>query len=80
MLTGHVEAGVSGERIAGAVITVVGTNTGTETAADGMFSLTVPAGADQLSIRAIGYRSSEITLSAGQTTIIHRPGAGRFPP
>lgn len=69
-LTGHVEADVSGEPIAGAVITVVGTNTGTETAADGMFSLTVPAGADQLSIRAIGYRSSEITLSAGQTTII----------
>lgn len=52
-----------------ALINLEGTTTHTYSNDDGNFTLTVPDGEQQLIVRIIGYRTAEITVGAGETTI-----------
>jgi TonB-linked SusC/RagA family outer membrane protein len=68
---GAVTAATTGEPIAGAEVTVGGTNVGTRTGADGRFTLlNVPEGSREIRVLAIGYRVAtlQITVAADQTT------------
>ena len=68
---GAVKNAVTGEAIAGAEVTVGGTNIGTRTGADGRFTLlNVPAGPRDIRVLAIGYKvaTQRVTVSADQTT------------
>ncbi|GBD33564.1 TonB-dependent receptor SusC [bacterium HR33] len=71
--TGTVEGrvtAVGGGPIAGAQVTVEGTNLGTRTDEDGRFTLLVPAGTQTIRVLAIGYRvgTLQIRVVPGQTT------------
>jgi TonB-dependent starch-binding outer membrane protein SusC len=73
--TGTVEGAVTvattGEPIAGAEVTVGGTNLGTRTGLDGHFTLlNVPEGFRDIRVLAIGYKVAtlKVTVSADQTT------------
>ncbi|HEY3280201.1 MAG TPA: TonB-dependent receptor [Gemmatimonadales bacterium] len=73
--TGTVEGAVTvaatGEPIAGAEVTVSGTNLGTRTGPDGRFSLlNVPEGFRDIRVLAIGYKVAtlKVTILADQTT------------
>jgi TonB-linked SusC/RagA family outer membrane protein len=55
-----------GNAVANASVAVKGSNTGTTTAADGSYSLTVPASATALIVTSVGFQAHEITL--GNTT------------
>jgi TonB-dependent starch-binding outer membrane protein SusC len=61
-VTGKVTDEKDGAPIAGVSVTVGGTNTGTTTAADGSFSLTVPSSAKVLIFSFINYASQEVTI------------------
>ncbi len=64
VVTGRVINAVSGDPIVSAQVSVVGTTISTVTAEDGSFTIPVPAGTVQLIVRRIGYRRSEVTVSA----------------
>lgn len=55
--------------VVSALINVEGTTTHTYSNDEGNFSLELPAGEQRLAVRIIGYRSTEVTLEAGQTTV-----------
>lgn len=57
-----------GTPVVGATIAVKGTRTGTQTAANGTFSITLPANHDVLVVSAIGYGQQEVNVS-GQPTV-----------
>lgn len=55
-----------GEAVIGAAIIVKGTTVGTISDADGKFSLTLPAGAETLIIKYIGYKAKEVQIALGK--------------
>ncbi|WP_204743128.1 MULTISPECIES: SusC/RagA family TonB-linked outer membrane protein [Chitinophagaceae] len=55
--------------LAGVSVTAKGTTTGTQTAADGSFSLSVPGNAQTLVFSAVGYGTTEATITAGQMLV-----------
>lgn len=57
------------EPVPGATIQVVGTALGGITDETGHFSISVPAGAQQLRVRRIGYAARVVPLSATETTV-----------
>ncbi len=68
---GTVKGAVTGQPIAGAEVTIGGTNIGTRTGTDGRFSLlNVPAGPREIRVLAIGYKlgTLRVTVTADQTT------------
>lgn len=70
-IEGRVTASGSGQPVRGALVTVEGTNIGTETGEDGRYVLlNVPAGRHMLRVAAIGYRfgAAQVTVQAGQMT------------
>ncbi len=68
-ITGKVTSGTTGEPIAGAAITVVGTPITALTNERGEFTLSAPEAALTLSIRAVSYKRREVAVPAGQTTV-----------
>lgn len=61
---GRVTAAGSGAALAGAQVSIVGTNLGTRTTRDGRFVLlNVPAGRHQVRVVAIGYRIGVVTVT-----------------
>jgi outer membrane receptor protein involved in Fe transport len=68
---GTVKAAVTGEPIAGAEVTIGGTNIGTRTGNDGRFTLlNVPTGTRQIRVLAIGFKvvNLMVAVTADQTT------------
>jgi len=61
-VSGTISSKQTGETIIGATIKVPGTTQGTSSNAYGFFSITLPAGDNQLAISAIGQKSALITL------------------
>jgi TonB-dependent starch-binding outer membrane protein SusC len=62
-ITGKITDQKDGTPLVGATVTVKGSKLSTATAADGTFSLTVPAGAKTLVISSVGFTSKEIAVS-----------------
>ena len=69
VVAGRVTDVASGAPIASASINVAGTTLNTFSNDGGNFSLSIPAGEQRLQVRIIGYRSAEITVAAGQTSV-----------
>ena len=56
--------------VAGASITIKGTNTGTSTAPDGSFSISAPAGRVTLQLSSVGFITKEHVVEANQNNIV----------
>ena len=67
-VTGQVTVQGSSNPVPGASVQVVGTTLGTTADENGNFSVSVPAGAQTLRIRRIGYAARVIPIAANQTT------------
>lgn len=63
IITGNV-TGQNNQPASGATVTVTGTNVGTQTDANGNFSITVPQGKTSLTISYVGFEIQEVTLTA----------------
>jgi len=61
-VSGTISSKQTGETIIGATIHVPGTTLGTSTNGYGFFSITLPAGENQLSISAVGQKSALLTI------------------
>ena len=59
----------AGQPIPDVSIQVLGTQQGALTRADGRFQLSVPAGPAQLRFSIIGYRTRDVTVDAGQSSV-----------
>jgi iron complex outermembrane receptor protein len=57
----------SGDPLIGASVLVTGTSSGTTTDFDGIFTLTLPAGAESMTVSYTGYSTRIIDIIAGQT-------------
>ncbi len=68
-VTGMVTETGTGQPVVSATITIVGTTIGTHTGEDGRFAVTVPAGAQTVRVRRIGYRQQDVPLAADQTEV-----------
>jgi iron complex outermembrane receptor protein len=66
---GRVLDNVSGTPLAGASVTVKGTEVGVLTGATGQFSISVPGNASQLTISFSGYASQDVTIGTGKLEI-----------
>lgn len=72
-IEGAVKNAVTGEAIAGAEVTIGGTNIGTRSGTDGRFTLVnVPAGLREIRVLAIGYKVAtvRVTVTADQATTV----------
>lgn len=67
-ITGKILKGTDKQPVSGASITVKGSSEGTQSAADGSFSLTVPNGKNVLVISAVGFETVEVSI-AGKSAI-----------
>jgi TonB-linked SusC/RagA family outer membrane protein len=68
-VTGNVTVEGTSEPIGGATIQVVGTTLGTTADQGGHFSLTVPAGPQQLRVRRIGFRATVVPVGASEEAV-----------
>lgn len=68
-ITGRVTADRSGEPLGAASVQVVGTTVGTYTTDDGRFAISVPAGAQTLRVRRIGYQQRQVPVADGATEV-----------
>ena len=66
-ITGKV-TGENGSAVSGASVLAKGTKAGTQTAADGTFSLSVPDNATKLVISSVGFAEKVVSLN-GQTSV-----------
>ncbi|TGD77898.1 TonB family protein [Hymenobacter wooponensis] len=66
---GRITDQTTGQGLQGATVLVPGTRQGASTAADGSFSLTVPANTSQLSISSIGYAAKTQPLKPNDSTL-----------
>ena len=62
-VTGRITDSRDGSGIPGVTIVVKGTNVGTQTAADGSFTIAVPAKSKALVISAVGYASQDVSIN-----------------
>ncbi|WP_152981613.1 TonB family protein [Hymenobacter sp. AT01-02] len=69
LVQGRITDKSSGEGMAGATILVEGATTGTVTAADGSFSLVVPAMAKHLVVSSVGYATQAVPVPAEPTSL-----------
>ena len=58
----------NGQPIVGATVTAKGTTVATQTNSDGVFSITVPAGAQRLTVSSVGFTGQEISIE-GKTNV-----------
>jgi len=68
-VTGHVTVQGTGEPVPGATIQVVGTTLGGIGDDAGNFSISIPAGAQQLRIRRIGFTAKVVPVGANESTV-----------
>lgn len=68
-VAGEITVQGSSEPIGGASVQVVGTNLGTTADETGHFSVSVPAGDQQLRIRRIGFQAKLVPVSAGASAV-----------
>ena len=69
-VSGTVYSQEDGQPIIGAAVKVVGTSTGLLTDVNGKFSLTIPAGKDQLEITYLGYESQTVKAKNGMRVFL----------
>lgn len=62
-----------GAGVAGASVTVKGTNIGTNTSANGSFSVTAPSSASTLVVSYVGFAPQEVPISSGNMDIVLKP-------
>lgn len=67
VITGKITDAKDGAPLTGVTVQVTGTTTGTTTAADGMFSLSVPATAKTLSVSYTGFTTQEVRIGTSNT-------------
>lgn len=65
----------NGAGVAGASVTVKGSNQGTNTDASGEFTLNVPASARTLVISYVGYSNQEVTIGSEPVNVVLTPSA-----
>ncbi|MEO7101851.1 MAG: SusC/RagA family TonB-linked outer membrane protein [Gemmatimonadaceae bacterium] len=68
-VTGHVTVQGGTEPIPGVTVQIVGTTLGATGDEAGNFSVSVPAGAQQLRVRRIGYTAKIVPVGANETTV-----------
>ena len=68
-VSGTVTDAASGETLPGVNVLVRGTTIGTTTNLEGRYETTLPAGAEELEFRFVGYRTREIDVPPGTTTL-----------
>jgi TonB-dependent starch-binding outer membrane protein SusC len=68
-ISGTVTSAASGAPLAGAQVTLSGTNRGANTGADGSFTVSAPSGDTRLSVRMLGFRSREVAVPASQSSV-----------
>jgi iron complex outermembrane receptor protein len=64
-----------GAAVQGASVMVKGTKVGTQTGADGAFSMTVPSSATTLVISSIGFAQQEVAIGGGNVSVSLQPAA-----
>ena len=69
-VTGKVTSDKDGTPVSGASVVAKGSKSGTQTAADGTFSLSVPASVTKLVITSIGFSSQEVTIGSGAVNTV----------
>lgn len=69
LVTGKVTDG-AGAAVANASVVVKGSTTGTQTSAEGNFSLRVPASAKTLTITSVGFSSQDVTIGEGVMNVL----------
>lgn len=70
-LSGTVTDSLTGEPVSAGAVVVRGTGTGTAIRPNGQFTLAnVPTGEFTLVVRSLGYRSREVPVAAGATTVV----------
>ena len=69
-VSGTVFSQEDGQPIIGAAVKVVGTSTGLLTDVNGRFTLTLPAGKNQLEITYLGYESQKVTAKNGMRVFL----------
>ncbi len=68
-VTGRVTVAGSEVPVASALVNLAGSTVHSYSNDDGNFSLAVPAGEQRLTVTSIGFRSAEVTVAAGQTSV-----------
>ena len=71
-ISGTVTRTGSGDPVAEAAVSVVGTTSSVRTDAQGRYTVTAPAAAARLTVRAIGFTRKDAIVAAGQTTVNFR--------
>ena len=69
-ITGKVTSDKDGSPVSGASVVAKGSKSGTQTAADGTFSLSVPNSVTKLVITSIGFSSQEVTIGSGSANVV----------
>jgi len=69
VITGKVTDLSNGQPVSGASVLVKGTSIGTQTKADGTFSLNAPASATTIVISYVGYATQELLIGSGSMSI-----------
>ena len=69
-VTGKVTNDKDGSPVSGASVVAKGSKNGTQTAADGTFSLTVASSVTKLTITSIGFGSQEVTIGSGPANVV----------
>src|SRR2546427_2675481 len=68
-ITGRVTSALSGGPVAGPAVSIVGTSSTAPTNDRGEFTLSAPARAVTVLVRAIGYKRGQASVAAGQSTV-----------
>jgi iron complex outermembrane receptor protein len=69
VVTGKVTDLKDGKAIVGASVLVKGTNIGTQTKADGSFSLSAPSNATTIVVSYVGYTTQELLIGSGSMSV-----------
>jgi TonB-linked SusC/RagA family outer membrane protein len=69
-ISGRVVAGTNNTPVAGATVTVKGTNRSVAAAEDGSFSIAAPSGSVTLTVSSINYAAQDIPVDASQNNIV----------
>ena len=71
-ITGKVTSDKDGSAVSGASVVASGraAKSGTQTATDGTFSLSVPTTVTSLTITSIGFASQEVTIGSGPVNVV----------
>lgn len=69
VLKGKVTVAKDGTPLPGATVVIKGTYKGAASGPDGLFTLTVPAGAVTLEVKSIGFTTKDVTVAAGDQAV-----------